>query len=182
MKSKLPPGSRAERIEFVRNLRRQHALERPRVRLARNRRRIAAAGLFLIVAATAGWLALLASNLVSGNKAIAAVYFGIAAQSFLFVVLVYSVGGLTAADRDLDERERALRDHMYALAYRILGIVVGGLSFIAVTANVIFNWHPAINPAIGVAPFLVTFIWFLGTLPFALIAWTVPDPEPDTQP
>lgn len=54
MKSKLPPGSRAERIEFVRNLRRQYALERPRVRLARNKRRIAVAGLFLVVAATGG--------------------------------------------------------------------------------------------------------------------------------
>lgn len=182
MKSKLPPGSTGERIEFARNLRRQHALERPRVRLARNKRRIAAAGLLLVVLATAGWLALLASDLVTGNKAVAVVYFGITAQTFLFLVLTYSVGGLIAADTDLDERERALRDHMYALAYRILGIVIGGLSFIALTANVIFNWHPAVDPAIGIAPFLVTLIWFLGTLPTALIAWTVPDPEPDAEP
>jgi hypothetical protein len=181
MMSKLPPGSRAEQVKFAHDLMRQQELERPRVRLTRTKRRMGVAGLYLAVLATAGLLGALAANAVSGNKAIAILYFLIAVQSLFFVLLTYSVGNLTRGNASLDERERYLRDHATAQAYKILAVVLGSMSFIAVFANEVFHWLPNVNPAVGVTPFLMPFIWFVASLPMAVIAWTLPDPEANSE-
>jgi len=177
MRAKLPPGTRAEQVEYARNLMRRQQLEIPTIRMTRAKRRVAVAGLYVIVAATVVWLVALAVNLVSG-KAIAVIYFLMSAQAILFVVLTYSVGALNKGDSTLDERERSQRDHATALAYKILIVVVSALTAGAVAADLAFHWVPKLNPAVGLLPFLVPFIWFVGTLPMAVMAWTLPDPDP----
>jgi len=82
MKANLPPGTRAEKVEFARNLMRQQQLETPTIRLTRTKRRVAVAALYLIIVATLAWLVAIASNLVSGNKAFAIVYFLLGGRRF----------------------------------------------------------------------------------------------------
>jgi hypothetical protein len=181
MRPKLPAGTRAERLQFVRDLRRQQELERPRVRLSRTWRRVSVAGLGLSVLSTAAWLSAWAADVVSGRMATGVAYGLLAAQTVMLVVLTYSVGNLTRGNDDLDERERAQRDHATASAYKILSGVVGTATLAAIAANVFFTWHPDVNPKVGVMPFLFTFIWFVAGLPMAVMAWTLSDPAPATE-
>jgi hypothetical protein len=176
MKAKLPPGTRAEQVEYARSLMRQQQLETPTIRMTRTQRRVAVTGLYVIVAATVVWLVALALSVVSG-KAIAVLYFLMGAQAICFLVLTYSVGALNKSDSSLDERERSQRDHATALAYKILIVVVSTLTLGAIAANLAYQWVPKVNPAVGLVPFLVPFIWFVGTLPMAVMAWTLPDPD-----
>jgi hypothetical protein len=67
-----------------------------------------------------------------------------------------------------------------ALAYKILIVVVATVAFAAIAANEVFQWVPRVNPALGVAPFIIPFLWFVSTLPMAVIGWTVPDPDPES--
>ena len=131
MNAKLPPGTRAEQVEFARNLMRRQQLETPTIRMSRAKRRVAVASLYLIVAATVVWLAGIAANVVSGGKVIAILYFFLSAQAIAFAVLTFSVGGLNRGDSSLDERERSQRDHATAFAYKVLGVVIAGLTLAA---------------------------------------------------
>lgn len=175
MKAELPPGSRAQKVQFARDLKRQHDLERSRVRLTRTKRRVAVTGLYLVVLATAGWVGALAANVVWGNKAIGIVYFLVAVQAIFFAILLYAVGGLTRGNASLDERQRLQRDRAYAYAYRILMVMLGLVSFGAIIANTSFGWMPIVNRAVGMTPFLVPLIWFAASLPMAVMAWILPD-------
>jgi uncharacterized membrane protein YidH (DUF202 family) len=182
MKAKLPRGTRAEQVEFARNLMRQQQLETPSIRMTRAKRRAAVAALYLLVAATVSWLAALATNVVPvSSKALAVQDFLLAGQVVVFGVLTYSVGGLNKRDSSLDERERSQRDHATAFAYKILVAVVATVTFTAIVANTVFGWMPRLNPAVGLMPFLVPLVWFVGTLPMAVMAWTLPDPDPSPE-
>jgi len=176
MKAKLPPGTRAEKVEFARNLMRQQQLETPSIRMSLTKRRLTVAGLYLLVGATVSLLVALAANVLSG-KAIAILYFLMGAQALVFGVLTYSVGMLNKGDASLDERERSQRDHATALAYKIVVVALSALSVGAIGANLAYQWIPKLNPAVGLVPFLIPFIWFVGSLPMAVMAWTLPDPD-----
>ena len=178
MKAKLPPGTRAEKVEFARRLMREQQAARSKVRLSRLKRRLLVADLYVVVLATVVWLTVVASNTVAGNQAIALLWFLLAVQAALFVALTYSVGDLTRPF-GLDERERFLRDRATALAYRILAVAVAALSFAAIVADQGFHWLPHFNASMGVTPYLVPFIWFTASLPVAVLAWTLPDPDPE---
>ena len=180
MKVKLPQGTRAEKVEFARNLRRQDELERPHIKMTRTKRRVVVAALLSFVIAELAWLAALVANLAGGNKATAILYFLAGAQALCFVVLTYSVGDLTQKP-DLDERERAQRDHATASAYKILGLVVAFGFLGAIIANGVFQWAPAFRPDLPLSAYLLPFAWLVASLPMAVIAWTLPDPVPDTK-
>jgi hypothetical protein len=120
-------------------------------------------------------------HFVSGNKAMAVLWFSLGVQAAFFVVLTYSVGGLNKSDSSLDERERSQRDHATALAYKILGFAVAALTIAALVANTAFGWVPKVDSAVGLTPFLMPFIWFVGSLPMAVMAWTLPDPDPSSE-
>ena len=177
MKGTLPPGTRAEQVEFARRLMRRQELGHSHVRLTRTQRRLAVTGLLLFLFATLGWLLALAANIVTGNKALATLYFLLGAQALCFVVLTYSVGDLNNKP-NLDERERALRDHAKALAYNILMVVVALGSIAAIFADTQLHWLPAPRPYMGMTAYLAPFIWLVAGLPMAVMAWTLPDPEP----
>ena len=179
MKAKLPPGTRAEKVEFARNLMRQQQLATPTIRLRRSKRRVAVAGLYLIIAATVAWLIALAANVVSGNKAFAILYFLLGVQAIFFVVLTYSVGTLNKGDASLDERERSQRDHATALAYKILVVVGGALTIGLIAASDAFHWVPKLNVDLGLVPYVVLFLWCMSSLPMAVMAWTLPDSDPE---
>jgi hypothetical protein len=174
-----PPRTPAEEIAYTMEVIRQQAEVRSKVRFSRMKRRLAVAGLYLELAATVAWLVALSTNTVSGSKSGAALSFLIALQTIFFVVLTYSVGDLTKRNAALDERERAQRDHATALAYKILSavVVVGGLS--AIAANGVLKWGSVSNTDIEL---LVPLMWFTVSLPMAVLAWTLPDPEPDPEP
>jgi hypothetical protein len=182
MKAKLPPGTRAEKVEYARNLMRQQQLETPTIRLRRTKRRVTVAGLYVVIAATVAWLVALAANVVSGNKAFAVLYFLLGVQAIFFVVLTYSVGMLNKGDASLDERERSQRDHATALAYKILGLVVAALTIALIPASDVFHWVPKLNVELGpsLVPFVLPFLWFMGSLPMAVMAWTLADPDPES--
>ena len=177
MRAKLPPGTRSEKVEFARNLRRQHELMRPHIHMSRSKRRVALAALLTFMVAELSWFVAVAAKVVAGNKALAILYFFAAAQAICFVVLTVSVGDLTMRN-DLDERERAQRDHATASAYKILMVVVAAVSLGAITANLKFGWFPALGPGLPLSTYLVPFIWLVASLPIAVIAWTLPDPDP----
>jgi hypothetical protein len=181
MKAKLPPGTRAEQVEYARNLMRQQQLETPTIRLTRTKRRVAVAGLYVVVAATLTMLVAFALNFVSGNKAMAVLWFLLGIQAIFFVVLTYSVGALNKGDSSLDERERSQRDHATAFAYKILAFVAAALTFAALVANTAFGWVPKADPTVGLSPFLMPFIWFVASLPMAVMGWTLPDPDPSPE-
>jgi hypothetical protein len=181
MKAKLPPGTRAEQVEYVRNLMRQQQLETPSIRLTRTKRRLAVAGLYIVVAATLAMLIAFAMHFVSGNRAMAVLWFLLGIQTIFFVVLTYSVGGLNRGDSSLDERERSQRDHATAIGYKILVFVAAAVTLAALVANTAFGWVPKVDPTVGLSPFLMPLIWFVSSLPMAVMAWTLPDPDPSPQ-
>lgn len=79
------------------------------------------------------------------------------------------------ADRDLDERQRQVRDRAYRIAYRLAGgalFLVSLITFVALSAG-----RPvAPTPESAQAAFWGVFI-VVTTLPTAIIAWTEPDPH-----
>lgn len=182
MKAKIPPGMTArEAAQYLVDLRHHEQLARPHVRLTRARRRLAVVGLYTALIANLAWLAALTTNLVNGRKAIAVLYFLAAIMAIFFVVLMYAVGALNQ-NLGIDERERAQRDHATAFAYRILAVVLVGIALASMMANTAFGWVPALRADLSLALYTIPFIWLIVTLPFVVMAWTLPDPDPDPDP
>jgi hypothetical protein len=181
MKPKLPGSTMAEKLQFARNLYREQQARRSKVRWTRRTRHVMVVALVVVVASTIGILLPLTANVIAGGKVVAVVYFLLTVQAALFVALTYSVGGLNVASQYLDERERAVRDHAWALAYRILSVVVVFPSFAVLLAMDLFHWTPAPNSSLHLTEYLLPFLWFVGTLPMAVMAWTLPDPEPEPE-
>ncbi len=181
MKPELPQGTRAQRIAFARDMYRKRQLGRPKVKMARDKRRWIVAGQVGAVALTlAGQLAV-GLNIVPEAKAVALLWMLLGVQAIFFVVLMYVVGNLTQLDAVLDERERAQRDHAMALAYRIL-MVVTGLVALAVLIAATAHTLPMPTTQVGVQAYVAEFLWFVISLPLVVMAWTLPDPGPDPDP
>jgi MFS family permease len=179
MKPELPQGTRAQRIALARDEYRQRQLGRAKVRMARDRRRWIVAGQVGVVALTlAGQLAV-GWNVVPETKALAFLWTLLGVQAVFFLVLMYAVGNLTQLDAVLDERERAQRDHAMALAYRIL-IVAIGLVALAVLLAATVHRLPIPSTQVGVESYVGELLWFVVGLPLAVMAWTLPDPDPET--
>jgi hypothetical protein len=181
MKPKLPQSTRAEKVALARDLYRQHQLSRPKIRMARAKRRVVVAGLALVVALTVAGQVAVGLRILPEGKALGILWALLGVQAIFFVVLLYAVGNLTQLDPVLDERERAQRDHAMASAYRILMVVVALVALgVSITATV--GRLPAPTDQVGVQAYVAQLLWFVVSLPLAVMAWTLPDPEPDPEP
>lgn len=175
---KLPPGTRAERVAYARGLMQQDEMARPTLRLTRSRRRFAVVGTYSFLAALlvtySAWFSRSPDQPVFILWSCAALI----ALPLCFAVVDYAVGGfLSKRDAVLDERERALRDHAAATAYRVLGTLVAvGAFYVIFALNV--QWAPLPRSFREAVPYAAALIWLVTTLPKAILAWTLPDPEP----
>ena len=177
MKPELPQGTRAEKVAFARNLYREHQLGIAKVKMARAKRRWVVAGQAVVVAlSVAGQLAV-GFKILPEATAVTVLLALIGVQVIFLVVLLYAVGNLTQLDAVLDERERAQRDHAMALAYRIL-IVVLVLVGLAIVSASLANALPTLTAQVGALAYFGDLVWFVVILPLAVMAWTLPDPEP----
>lgn len=178
MKPELPQGTRAEKVAFARSLYRQHQLGRAKVKMARTKRRWVVAGLAVVIALTvAGQLAVGLSILPEG-KALGVLWALLGVQAIFFVVLTYAVGNLTQLDWVLDEREQAQRDRAMAIAYRILMVVLALVAIAVLTAD-LAHFRPIQTSQVGVPAYVGQALWVVFSLPLGVMAWTLPDPEPD---
>lgn len=181
MKPELPRGTRAEKVAFARNLFREQQLGLAKVKMARARRRWVVTGWVLVVALTVTGQLAVGFQVLPQAKALGALWTLLGVQAIFFVVLLYAVGNLTQLDMVLDERERAQRDHAMALAYRILIAVMGLVAFAALTAS-LAHAVPMPTAQVGVTAYVGQLLWFVVSLPLAVMAWTLPDPEPEVEP
>jgi hypothetical protein len=100
-----------------------------------------------------------------------------AATALAFVRVVTSPGfAADTVDRQLDERQRLVRDHAYRSAYYGLTLLFGALSLVVMYAAGDDAGWSAMREAALLLPWL-TFV--PGSLPSAIVAWTEPDPPED---
>jgi hypothetical protein len=158
---KMPPGTRAEQVAWAKEELRRQERARNKVRFSRTTRRFIVAALWVVVAATVLQVAALASNTVSGGKAVGILYFMLAVETVVYAGLWFSVGDMTKGDSILDERERAVRDHATSIAYRILAILIAIGSLVAISGNVIFHLTLPERPGMGAAQYLLPFVWLV---------------------
>jgi hypothetical protein len=94
-----------------------------------------------------------------------------------FVRLVAAPGyAADTLDRQLDERQRMVRDHAYRLAYYALTLLFILLSLVVMyAAGNDASWQALREPAL----FLPWFTFLPGSLPSVVVAWTEPDPPED---
>jgi len=191
MKARIPPRTRAERVDFARDYIRQL----PSVRLSRVRRRVAIVGLYLLLVATAivlrvgpgtwatGWPEL-TKMATKGYAAIDPLTIALTtlviAQVIVFLVVNYSIRSLATRFENLDERERTERDRATAVAYKLLSAAVVVLTFYAIAAAG-HNGLPVPTTGWQLLMLLLPLYSAVITLPTAMLAWRLPDPEPDLQ-
>ena len=178
MKPKLPQGTRAEKVAFARNLYRQDQLGRAKIKMARTKRRWVVAGLAIVIALTVAGQLGVGLGILPEGKTVGVLWALIGVQAIFFVVLTYAVGNLTQLDWVLDERERAQRDRAMAIAYRILMVVLALVSVAVLTADLAHRL-PMQTAQVGVQAYVAQFLWFVVSLPMGVMAWTLPDPEPE---
>ena len=177
MSAQIPPRTKAEQAADYAEVRRQQQLARSKVHLSRSKRRGSVAVLYLLLAAMfALWAISIKSPFPYQSPGQAAEFGLLLAVIISLGVVNYSVGGLTAWTAKLDERERALRDHATAVGYRVLIVVVVAGTIFAVVASLS---NQSLATPQGLLPLGVALIWLVVTLPNAILAWTLSDPEPD---
>jgi hypothetical protein len=196
MKARIPPGTRAERVDFARDERiRQQQLALPILRLSRVRRRVAVVVLYLLLVATAivlrvgpgtwttGWSDLM-TLAAKGFAAVALLVVVLAtlvgAQVVVFIVISYSIHRWTTGIETLDERDRTERDRATVVAYKLLSVAVVVLTFYAIAAAG-HNGLPVPTTGWQLLMFLLPLYSAVITLPTAMLAWRLPDPEPDLE-
>jgi hypothetical protein len=196
MKARIPPGTRAERVDFARDERiRQQQLALPILRMSRVRRRVAVVVLYLLLVATAivlrvgpgtwttGWSDLM-TLAAKGFAAVALLVVVLAtlvgAQVVVFIVISYSIHRWTTGIETLDERERTERDRATVVAYKLLSVAVVVLTFYAIAAAG-HNGLPVPTTGWQLLMFLLPLYSAVITLPTAMLAWRLPDPEPDLE-
>jgi hypothetical protein len=196
MKARIPPGTRAERVDFARDERiRQQQLALPILRMSRVHRRVAVVVLYLLLVATAivlrvgpgtwttGWSDLM-TLAAKGFAAVALLVVVLAtlvgAQVVVFVVISYSIHRWTTGIETLDERERTERDRATVVAYKLLSVAVVVLTFYAIAAAG-HNGLPVPTTGWQLLMFLLPLYSAVITLPTAMLAWRLPDPEPDLE-
>jgi len=102
-----------------------------------------------------------------------------AASWWLLRISIRTIADLP--DRFLDERQRALRNRSYVVAYLILGWIVAALATIGLVAFVIVSENDAVtltttwNQALGV---VLSLTLLISVLPSLVVAWR--DPGEDT--
>lgn len=183
MKREIPRGSRAERIAFARGWIRERRADEPGVRLSRGRRRLIVAGLYLLLLATV-------SALVGGPGAMPSIlgatpvtyliWLG-TGQFICFMLLNYSVRGLLLGNAYIDERERELRDRATAVAYRVLAGALALVSLYFMVAVIFKLGLPVPSTAFQLILLLLPLGWLATSLPQSVLAWTLPDPEPERE-
>jgi hypothetical protein len=150
------------------------ARETPRVRFSRWRRRVLVGALYLVLAFVA--LALPAASLLASLSEMEVMglilLLWILAMLMLFVTA--SVGSFMARGAVLDERERA-----NDIAFRLLEvaiILVTGYAIVASTGRI---GLPEPTNAGQLMVFLMPIFFLALSLPPAVLAWSVPDPDPE---
>ncbi len=150
------------------------ARETPRVRFSRWRRRVLVGALYLVLAFVA--LALPAASLLASLSEMEVMglilLLWILAMLMLFVTA--SVGSFMARGAVLDERERA-----NGIAFRLLEvaiILVTGYAIVASTGRI---GLPEPTNAGQLMVFLMPIFFLALSLPPAVLAWSVPDPDPE---
>ena len=192
MKARIPQDPSAE---FMAERIRQRQLALPILRLSRVRRRIAVVVLYLLLIATAivlrvgpgtwttGWSDLMTSaakNFAAVALLVVVLAALVGAQVVVFLVISYSIHRWTTGIETLDERERIERDRATVIAYKLLSVAVVLLTFYALAAS---GKHDLPVPTTGwqLFIFLLPLYSAVSTLPTAMLAWRLPDPEPDLE-
>jgi hypothetical protein len=85
-------------------------------------------------------------------------------------IFAYTVG---AADQVLDERQRAAKYRAYRTSYWVLA----ALAVAALTVSIVAAGSSVV--VLIVLPLWIVFLWIAISLPFAIIAWSEPDPDND---
>ena len=195
MKARIPQGTRAEPVDFAGERIRQQQLALPILRMSRVRRRVAVVVLYLLLVATAivlrvgpgnwtaGWSDL--TTLAAKGFAAVALLVGVlatlvGAQVVVFLVISYSIHRWTTGIETLDERERTERDRATVVAYKLLSVAVVVLTFYAIAAAG-HNGLPVPTTGWQLLMFLLPLYSAVITLPTAMLAWRLPDPEPDLE-
>jgi hypothetical protein len=186
MKREIPTGSRAERRAFAHMWIRERRADEPGVRLSRGQRRLIVVGLYLLLLATVsalgggpGGMASMPSIL--GATPVSYLIWLAAAQFTCFMLLNYSVRGLLLGNAFIDERERELRDRATARAYRILTGALGFIGVYVIIASMFKLGLPTPSTAWQLLWALIPLGWLATSLPQSVLAWTLPDPEPQPQ-
>jgi hypothetical protein len=176
---RIPPGTRAEKVTFVREWMRQAEQAKPRFRFSRRRRRVLVAALYLVVAA-----ALIAVPSTARIQSIPpAEVFGLIFLAVLltgiYLLVIYSVGNFVDRGAQLDERERAQRNGATAIAYRVLEIAIVVATFYAIVASTTKLGLPVPTNGSELVTFMIPLYFSVLSLPGAVLAWTLPDPDPE---
>lgn len=178
MKARIPRGSRTERTAFAHEWMRQRGAL-PRVRFSRRRRRVLVAAHYLVLAVL--FLAVPSASLVTELSRVQV--FGLivllALLAWLTLMVNASVGNFAAKSAQLDERERAQRDRATAFAYRLLEAAIVLATVYAIVATTGRVGLPMPANAGQLMMFLSPLYFFALTLPIAVLAWTLPDPDPE---
>jgi hypothetical protein len=176
---RLPQGTQAEKLAFVREWTRQAQLAKPRIRFSRRRRRILVAALYLVVAT-----ALIAVPSTARIQALpAGEVFGLIFLAVLltgiYLLVMYSVGNFVDRGAQLDERERAQRNGATAIAYRVLEVAIVVATFYAIAASTLRVGLPVPTNGGQLVTFMIPLYFSVLSLPGAVLAWTLPDPDPE---
>lgn len=182
MKREIPTGTRAERRSFAHRWIRERRAEEPGVRLSRGRRRLIVIGLYLLLLATVSALAApegldRVPSVLGATPVSYLIWLG-SAQFICFMLLNYSVRGLLLGNAYIDERERELRDRASAGAYRILTGALVLLTLYVIVVAIFKLGLPTPSTAWQLLLALIALGWLATSLPQAVLAWTLPDPEP----
>ena len=158
-----PPGWIAARLDRISHL------------SQRSRRVIAVAtllGLPLAFAWSTYWLSTSVSNLLWGP--VTFVLFGVTIWGAL-VLYAYVRRRADLPGRDLDERERQLRDQAWILSYQVLsGVVVLGIAWAGLSVWLLDR--PVTIDANLANALVLCMAVLLPALPAAALAWIEPDP------
>jgi polyferredoxin len=178
VKARIPSGSREERLNFAYEwLRRRDAL--PRVRFSRRRRRVLVGAGALVLALL--FIALPGASFQSTlpEPAVVGLVLLLVVLAWLMLLINGSVGNFAAQRGRLDERERAQRDRATAVSYRLVQagiVIVTGYAMLGSSGKV---GLPVPTNAGQLMMFLLPLYFLALTLPTAVLAWTLPDPDPE---
>jgi len=178
VKARIPSGSREERLAFAREwLRRRDAL--PRVRFSRRRRRVLVGASALVLGVL--FIALPGASLQKTlpEPAVVGLILLLVVLAWLMLLVNGSVGNFAATRGQLDERERGQRDRATAVSYRLVQaaiVIVTGYALLGTNTRV---GLPVPTDAGQLMMFLMPLYFLALTLPTAVLAWTLPDPDPE---
>lgn len=146
--------------------------------MSRSQRRVAVTGCYLGYAAL-GTTWCLAAGRPDGLDWAVVILAGVVSLAALFAVWRGAGGLILASAHLLDERQRAVRDRAFRIAYLIVSVVFLAAALLysrlalRATAGGPVAYHDLLP--LGIGAVLITL-----TLPLAVVAWTEPDPPEDS--